>query len=284
MRASILDLAKLKSAGRRFAMLTAYDFTSAKLAARAGVDVLLVGDSLGMVMLGYETTVPVTMDDMVRCAASVVRGAPDALVVADLPFLSYATVDDGVRAAGRLMREAGVQAVKLEGGCAVEPVVKRLVELGVPVMGHLGYTPQSTHQLGVRVQAKDAAGARALIDDALALQAAGAFAVVLELVPHEVAAAATARLSIPTIGIGAGCGCDGQVQVWHDVLGLLGDKPPRHARVFADVGETIVTALADYVQAVAAGSFPAAAQGSKMPAAELRALLADDVDHSPSAA
>ena len=283
MRASILDLAKMKSSGRRFAMLTAYDFTSAKLAARAGVDVLLVGNSLGMVMLGFETTVPVTVDDMARCAASVVRGAPEALVVADLPFLSYATVDDGVRAAGRLMREAGVQAVKLEGGRAVAPVAKRLVELGIPVMGHLGYTPQSTHQLGVRVQAKDAAGARALIEDALALQAAGAFAVVLELVPHEVAAAVTGRLTIPTIGIGAGCGCDGQVQVWHDVLGLLGEKPPRHARVFAEVGETIVTALGDYVASVRSGSFPGQAQGSKMPAAELRALLGDDVDHAPSA-
>ncbi len=273
MRACILDLAKLKSAGRRIAMVTAYDFASARLASRAGLDVLLVGDSLGMVMLGHATTVPVTVDDMARAAAAVTRGAPEALVIADLPFLSYATVEDGVRAAGRLLREAGVQAVKLEGGHAVIPVVSRLVELGVPVMGHLGFTPQSAHQIGVKVQAKDAAGARALIEDALALEAAGAFALVLELVPAEVAAAVTARLRIPTIGIGAGAGCDGQVQVWHDILGLLGERPPRHAKVFAEVGEVIVGALRDYAQAVRDGDFPAGGQSAHMPALELAALL-----------
>ncbi len=273
MRAGILDLAKLKSAGRRIAMVTAYDFASARLAARAGLDVLLVGDSLGMVMLGHDTTVPVTMDDMARAAASVVRGAPEALVIADLPFLSYATVEDGVRAAGRLLREAGVQAVKLEGGRAVLPVVRRLVELGIPVMGHLGFTPQSAHQIGVRVQAKNAAGARLLIEDALALEAAGAFGLVLELVPAEVAAAVTARLGIPTIGIGAGAGCDGQVQVWHDLLSLLGERPPRHAKVFADVGEIIAGALRDYALAVREGTFPTSEQSARMPAGELAVLL-----------
>jgi 3-methyl-2-oxobutanoate hydroxymethyltransferase len=273
LRAGILDLAKLKSAGRRIAMVTAYDFASARLAARAGLDVLLVGDSLGMVMLGHDTTVPVTMDDMARAAASVVRGAPEALVIADLPFLSYATVEDGVRAAGRLLREAGVQAVKLEGGRAVLPVVRRLVELGIPVMGHLGFTPQSAHQIGVRVQAKNAAGARLLIEDALALEAAGAFGLVLELVPAEVAAAVTARLGIPTIGIGAGAGCDGQVQVWHDLLSLLGERPPRHAKVFADVGEIIAGALRDYALAVREGTFPTSEQSARMPAGELAVLL-----------
>ncbi len=273
MRAGILDLAKLKSAGRRIAMVTAYDYASARLAARAGLDVLLVGDSLGMVMLGHDTTVPVTVDDMVRAAASVVRGAPEALVIADLPFLSYATVEDGVRAAGRLLREAGVQAVKLEGGRAVLPVVQRLVDLGIPVMGHLGFTPQSAHQIGVRVQAKNAPGARLLIEDALALEAAGAFGLVLELVPAEVAAAVTARLRIPTIGIGAGAGCDGQVQVWHDLLGLLGERPPRHAKVFADVGEVIIGALRDYALAVRGGDFPTSEQSARMPAGELAALL-----------
>lgn len=254
-------------------MVTAYDYASARLAARAGLDVLLVGDSLGMVMLGHDTTVPVTVDDMVRAAASVVRGAPEALVIADLPFLSYATVEDGVRAAGRLLREAGVQAVKLEGGRAVLPVVQRLVDLGIPVMGHLGFTPQSAHQIGVRVQAKNAPGARLLIEDALALEAAGAFGLVLELVPAEVAAAVTARLRIPTIGIGAGAGCDGQVQVWHDLLGLLGERPPRHAKVFADVGEVIIGALRDYALAVRGGDFPTSEQSARMPAGELAALL-----------
>ena len=259
-------------------MVTAYDHASAGLAVRAGLDVILVGDSLGMVMLGHQTTLPVTLDDMVRCAASVVRGAPEALVIADLPFLSYPTVEQAVHAAGRLFREAGVQAVKLEGGRAMAPVVRRLVELGAPVMGHLGYTPQATHQIGVRVQAKDAAGARDLIEDAVALQEAGAFAVVLELVPREVAAAVTARLSIPTIGIGAGAGCDGQVQVWHDLLGLLGGAPPRHARTFVDAGSIIVEALRAYGEAVRTGAFPTDAQSAGMPAPALRTWQSEQGD------
>ena len=269
-----LDLARLKARGQRFAMVTAYDYASARLAARAGLKVLLVGDSLGMVMLGYDTTLPVTLDDMARAAAAVVRGAPGALVVADLPFLTYATITDAVHAAGRLMRETGVKAVKLEGGRTVAPVVARLVELGVPVMGHLGFTPQSSHQIGVRVQAKTATGAEALMGDALALQDAGAFAIVLELVPREVAAAVTARLTIPTIGIGAGAGCDGQVQVWHDILGLMGEAPPRHAKVFADVGAVIEAALRDYAAAVQAGDFPADTQSAAMPPVELDRMLA----------
>ena len=274
MRTTILDLQKMKQSGRRIAMLTAYDVTSAQIADRAGVPVLLVGDSLGMVVLGHETTLPVTVDDMARHAGAVVRGSTEALVVADLPFLSYANEADAVRAAGRLMQEAGVQAVKLEGAGGNLPVVRRLVELGVPVMGHLGYTPQSTHQIGIRVQAKGAAAARALIDDALALQEAGCFAVVLELVPAPLAAAVTARLSIPTIGIGAGAGCDGQVQVWHDILGLTADKPPRHARVFAQVGQVIEAALKDYASDVVEGSFPAGCNSSTMPEDTLAAVLA----------
>jgi 3-methyl-2-oxobutanoate hydroxymethyltransferase len=270
----------MKAAGQRLAVVTVYDFASARLAVRAGMDMLLVGDSLGMVMLGHKTTLPVTLDDMVRCAAAVVRGAPQAVVIADLPFLSYATVDDGVRAAGRLMREAGVAGVKLEGGRAVAPVARRLAELGVPVMGHLGFTPQSVRRLGVRMQAKDAAGAQALIEDALALEDAGAFALVLELTPREVAAAVTARLAIPTIGIGAGAGCDGQVQVWHDLLGLFDDRPPRHAKAFADVGQVIAQALQDYAQAVRAGEFPADGQSAAMPASELKALR-DAIGESP---
>jgi len=273
MRTSIADLAKMKKTGRRIAMLTAYDHTAAQIAERAGLRLLLVGDSLGMVVQGHDTTLPVGIDDMVRHAAYVVRGTSRALVVADLPFLSYATVEDGVRAAGRLMQEAGVQAVKLEGGAPVIPVVRRLVELGVPVMGHLGYTPQSTHQIGLRVQAKDADGARALLEDALALQAAGAFAVVLELVPAPLAAAITERLEIPTIGIGAGAGCDGQVQVWHDVLGLLEGKPMRHAKRYCEAGALIEGALRTYVEEVEARTFPTEAHAAAMAADALAAAL-----------
>ncbi len=246
----------MKQGKTPIAMLTAYDVTSAQIADRAGVPMLLVGDSLGMVVLGYDTTLPVTLDDMVRHAGAVVRGAQQALVVADLPFLTYAGEADAVRAAGRLMQEAGVQAVKLEGGGAMVPIVRRLVELGVPVMGHLGYTPQSTLQIGVKVQAKDDAGARRLLDDALALQEAGAFAIVLELIPHALAAEVTARLTIPTIGIGAGPDCDGQVQVWHDILGLYGDKTPRHAKRFAEIGQAVEAAVKRYMAEVGEATFP----------------------------
>lgn len=273
MRTSIQDLMKLKAQGKRIAMLTAYDMPSAALAERAGVRLILVGDSLGMVVHGHDTTVPVTIDDMVRHSAAVVRGTKDALIVGDLPFMSYAIEDDGVRNAARLMQEAGVQAVKLEGGRHMVPLVRRLVDLGVPVMGHLGYTPQSTHQIGVRVQAKNSDGAAALIEDALALQEAGAFAIVLELVPAQLAAAVTKKLRIPTIGIGAGAGCDGQVQVWHDVLNLLGTKPPRHAKVYADVGATIETALKNYVGEVESGAFPTSAQSASMADDELEQAL-----------
>jgi 3-methyl-2-oxobutanoate hydroxymethyltransferase len=239
-------------------VLTAYDFTAAQIADRAGVPVLLVGDSLGMVMLGYDSTIPVTLDDMARHAGAVVRGSANAMVVCDLPFLTYANEADAVAAARRLMQEAGVQAVKLEGGRAIAPIVKRLVELGVPVMGHLGYTPQATLQIGLKVQAKDELGAQALIDDALALQDAGAFAVVLELIPGALAAKVSERLTIPTIGIGAGLDCDGQVQVWHDIMGLYGDKPPRHSKRFTEIGQVLEAAVKTYVAEVAAKTFPPA--------------------------
>ena len=274
MRTTLQDIAMMKQAGRRIAMLTAYDVTSARLADRAGLPMLLVGDSLGMVVLGHDTTLPVTLDDMVRHAAAVVRGSQHALIVADLPFLSYAHEADAVRAAGRLMVEAGVGAVKLEGAGANLPIIRRLVELGIPVMGHLGYTPQSTHQIGVRVQGKDPKAACALIADAVALQAAGCFAVVLELVPASLAAAVTAKLKAPTIGIGAGAGCDGQVQVWHDVLGLSGDKPPRHAKPFANLAPLIEDALRSYAAQVADGSFPTRANSSVMPDDVLAEVLA----------
>jgi 3-methyl-2-oxobutanoate hydroxymethyltransferase len=273
MRITIRDLQQMKDEGRRIPVVTAYDYPSARLAERAGVPVLLVGDSLGQVVHGHSSTVPVTLDDMVRHSAAVARGAHKALVVADLPFLTYASEADAVAAARRLMQEAQVHAVKLEGGEPVAAVVQRLTELGVPVVGHLGFTPQSANQIGVRVQAKEAAGARRLLEDALLLEAAGAFAIVLELVPAALAEAVSKRLRIPTIGIGAGVGCDGQVQVWHDLLGLGEGKPPRHAKAFAPIGEAIETALRTYAEEVTAGSFPTGAQSSKMDPAVLEEAL-----------
>lgn len=273
MRTTIADLARMKAEGRRIPMVTVYDHPSARLAERAGLRLLLVGDSLGMVVQGRDTTLPVTLDDMVRHASYVARGTKEAMVVADLPFLTYDTSQAAVAAAGRLLQEAGVQAVKLEGGQPVLGVVRRLVELGVPVMGHLGYTPQSTLQIGMKVQGKDVDAARALIEDALALEAAGAFAVVLELVPAPLAAAITGRLGIPTIGIGAGAGCDGQVQVWHDILGLGEGKTLRHAKRYAEAGALIEEALRTYAQEVAAGAFPTAANSAPLAAGVLDAAL-----------
>lgn len=272
MRNTLLDIRKMKAAGRRVPMLTAYDYPSARIADRAGVPMLLVGDSLGMVTHGHETTLPVTLDDMVRHAAAVVRGSETALVVADLPFLTYADTASAVAAARRLMQEAQVQAVKLEGGHVAE-TVRTLVQNGVPVMAHLGFTPQSQHTLGLRIQAKEAACARRLIEDALALEAAGAFALVLELVPQELAAEVTKRLRIPTIGIGAGAGCDGQVQVWHDLLGLF-ETSPRHAKRYAEIGAAMEAAIRQYAADVGDGLFPTGAQSAKMDAEELAKALA----------
>ncbi len=279
MRTTLADIQQMKASGERIAMLTAYDFPSAKIAERAGAPVLLVGDSLGMVVLGHDTTLPVSLDDMVRHASAVMRGSRKALIVCDLPFLTYASEADAVAAARRVMQETGVQAVKLEGGAPIIPIVKRLTDLGVPVMGHLGFTPQSQNQLGVKVQARQAAAARQLINDALALEAAGAFAVVLELVPAPLAEAVTARLRIPAIGIGAGAGCDGQVQVWHDLLGLYDAKPHRHAKRYAEIGDAIETALRSYVDEVRSGAFPTKSNSSTMEAAELAAAL--EVDPLP---
>lgn len=274
MRITIADVQNMKRAGEKIAMLTAYDVASAMIAERAGVPMILVGDSLGMVMLGHDTTLPVTLNDMIRHAGAVMRAGGRALVVADLPFLTYATIEDAVLAVRRLMQEAGVHAVKLEGGQTIVPIVRKLVELGVPVMGHLGLTPQSQHQLGLRVQAKRAAEARQLLEDALALQAAGAFAIVLEVVPAPLGKAVSERLNIPVIGIGAGVGCDGQVQVWHDVLGLFDSKTPRHAKRYAEIGLAMETAVRSYVDDVRSGVFPTDAQSARMDEAELAAALA----------
>lgn len=273
VRTTILDLQKMKQRGERIPVITGYDYTSAQIAERAGIPVILVGDTLGMVVLGHSTTLPVTLDDMIHHVRAVVRGSQKALVVGDLPFLTYTTVDQAVQSAGRLLQEAGAQAVKLEGGAAVVPVVRRLVELGIPVMAHLGYTPQSVNQMGVRVQGKRAEDARRLIDDALALEQAGAFALVLELVPAPLAREITNRLRMPTIGIGAGPWCSGQVQVWHDLMGLYTDFLPRHARRYANLAETMAEALRSYITDVREGTFPTMEHASNMNEQELQQAL-----------
>lgn len=280
-RVTTTRLAEMKAAAEPIVMVTAYDVAGARLAEAAGVDVILIGDSLGMTVLGYTSTLPVTMDDMVRATAAVSRGADRTLVVADLPFMSYqASPEDAMRNAGRLLAEGGAHAVKLEGGEQVADLVEFLVGAGIPVMGHVGLTPQSVNVFGgYRVQGRDEESGLKLVEDCLALEAAGAFAVVLELVPAELAAIVTEELSIPTIGIGAGAGCDGQVQVFHDLLGL-GDFTPKHARRYAEAGAAITDAIAAYAADVRSGTFPGEAQLSHLDpevvAALQRALPATD--------
>ncbi len=274
MRTTILDIQKMTEHGERIPMVTAYDYTSAQIVDRAGIPLILVGDTLGMVVLGYSTTVPVTINDMLHHCKAVVRGSQNALVIGDLPFLTYSSPDDALRHAGRLLQEAGVQAVKLEGGAAFAPTVHRLVEAGIPVMGHLGLTPQSVNQLGgMRVQGRRANQARRLIEDALTLEEAGAFAVVLELVPAELSAEISSRLRAPTIGIGAGPGCDGQVQVWHDILGLYTDFVPRHARRYANLADTISDALRQYAAEVREEEFPTQEHSSTIKSEELQEAI-----------
>jgi 3-methyl-2-oxobutanoate hydroxymethyltransferase len=266
VRITIQQLQEWKQRGTRFAMLTAYDYPTAKLLDEAGVPLLLVGDSLGVVVLGHETTIPVTMEDIIRCTQAVVRGTKRTLIVADLPFLSYhVSVEQAVANAGRLLKEGGAQAVKLEGGLAVAPTVRRIAEAGIPVMGHIGLTPQAVHQLGgYKVQGRTPAVAARLLEEAAALQAAGAFALVLECVPAPLSALITRSVKIPTIGIGAGPNCDGQVQVLHDLLGLFTDFAPRHARRYAELGEAIKTAAQSYAADVEAGTFPTAKESFSM--------------------
>jgi 3-methyl-2-oxobutanoate hydroxymethyltransferase len=248
----------MKARGEKIAMLTAYDATMARLLEGAGIDIILVGDSLGMVVLGHETTVPVTLDAMVHHTAAVCRGAQRALVVADMPFLSYhVTVEEAMRNAGRLVQEGGAAAVKLEGAGFVLEVVQRLVESGIPVMGHLGLLPQSVHKLGgFRQQARTNDEADRLLRDARALESAGSFALVLESIPADVAQAVTAQLSIPTIGIGAGPHCDGQVLVSYDAFGLTPGAPPPFARQYARLGEALTQAAREYADEVRSGRFP----------------------------
>lgn len=272
-RLSVVDIAKLYADGVRIATITAYDYPTAALVDEAGIPLILVGDSLAQVMLGYDTTVRVSMDEMLHHAKAVVRGAKRALIVADMPFLSYATPEDAIANAGRFLREAGVQAVKIEGGVRSARTIEALVKAGIPVMAHIGLTPQAINAIGrVRVQGKSRDQARQLLADALAVQEAGAFSVVLELVPGQLAAAITERLRIPTIGIGAGAGCSGQIQVITDTLGL-GDWAPKHARRYADLRGTILGAIVQYRADVEAGTFPGDAETVLMDAAVLDDVL-----------
>jgi 3-methyl-2-oxobutanoate hydroxymethyltransferase len=259
-RLSIHELREMKARGEKIPMLTAYDYPTARLLERAGVPIILVGDSLGMVVLGYDSTIPVTLDDMIRHGSAVVRGTERAIVVIDMPFLTYqVSPEEALRNAGRLVQQTGCTAVKLEGGQSVVPVVEKLVAAGIPVMGHIGLTPQSVNQLGgYKVQGKTPAGAVRLINDALALERAGAFAIVLETVPANVARMVTEKVTVPTIGIGAGPYCDGQVQVLHDFLGFNPDFLPRHARRFADVAAIATEAIGRYIAEVKSGAFPSA--------------------------
>jgi len=254
----IPDFVKKKAAGEKIAMLTAYDATVARLLDRAGIDAILVGDSLGMVVLGYSTTIPVTLQAMIHHTRAVCNGVKRALIVADMPFLTYQTgVADAVRNAGRLIQEGGAAAVKLEGGRAIAEVVARLSEVGIPVMGHVGLTPQSVHKFGgFRRVGKTTEEADEILQDALALEKAGAFAVVLESIPPQVAASITAQLQIPTIGIGAGPDCDGQILVSYDALGLFDQFVPSFVKCYANVGEVILEAAAAYISDVRAGRFP----------------------------
>ncbi|MFQ5472616.1 MAG: 3-methyl-2-oxobutanoate hydroxymethyltransferase [Dehalococcoidia bacterium] len=257
-RTTVTDLKAMKKRGEKIVMITAYDFPSARLVEQAGVPLILVGDTLGMVVLGYDTTVPVTVDDIIHHTRAVVRGTKKTHVVADMPFMSYQTgPEEALRNAGRMLKEAGAQSVKLEGGVAVAETVRRLVDSGIPVMGHIGLTPQSVNQFGgYKVQGKTPAAAVKLINDAVALQDAGAYAVVLELVPARLSKAISERISIPTIGIGAGVDCDGQVQVFHDLLGLFSEFLPKHARRYAEIGDSIVAAVSQYADDVRNGRFP----------------------------
>lgn len=258
MKNTIITFKQSKQQGKKISMLTAYDYSTAKLMDEAGINAILVGDSLGNVVLGYEDTLSVTMEDMIHHGAAVARGAKNAMVVVDMPFMSYQTsVYDAVVNAGRLMKEGRASAVKLEGGKEVCPQVKAVTEAGIPVMGHLGLTPQSINALGGhRVQGKTQQAAQKLLDDARALQEAGAFAVVLECVPEKLADKVTKELEIPTIGIGAGSGCDGQVLVYQDMLGMFSDFTPKFVKKFANVGQVMKEAFKSYIDEMQQGSFP----------------------------
>ena len=266
MRVTINEIKEMKQKKEKIPMLTAYDYVTAKIVDEVGVPLILVGDSLGVVMLGYESTIPVTMDEMLHHTKAVVRGAKKALVVGDLPFMTYhASVSDALYNAARFIQEGGAQAVKLEGGEIVAEVVKRLTTCGIPVMGHIGLTPQSIYQLGgFKVQGKVPETAQRLLKEAQILEEAGAFAIVLECTPAPLSRLITQRISIPTIGIGAGPDCDGQVQVISDILGLYTDFVPKHAKQYAKLANEMKAAIVDYVAEVKSVSFPTMKQSYTM--------------------
>jgi len=268
-------LRRMKKSGTAITMLTAYDYPTAQALDRAGIDVILVGDSLGMVVLGYPNTLPVTMDDMLHHCRAVARGAQYALLVGDMPFMSYQiSTEEAVRNAGRFLQEAGMDAVKLEGGTERLDAIHAIVSAGIPVMGHLGLTPQSVHQFGgFQPQGKDATTARRLLEDALVLQEAGCFSIVLESIPERLAALVSKRLGIPTIGIGAGVGCDGQVLVTHDLLGLFDRFTPRFVKKYAELHHEMDRAFQLYIQEVKEHAFPSEEHMVRMPEDEWQAFI-----------
>jgi len=266
MRITINQVKDMKQKGEKITMLTAYDYSTARIIDEVGIPLILVGDSLGMVVLGYESTIPVTVEEMLHHTKAVVRGTKRAMVIGDMPFMTYhISVSDALRNAARFIQEGGAQAVKLEGGVTVAEKVRNIVNCGIPVMGHIGLTPQSIHQLGgYKVQGKTREAAARLLEDARALEQAGAFAIVLETVPAPLATLITQSISIPTIGIGAGIGCDGQVQVISDILGSFTDFVPRHAKQYAKLADIIRAAITKYDKEVKAGSFPTEEQSFSM--------------------
>ena len=278
MKNTAATLMSQKQSGEKITMLTAYDYTTACIADECGVNSILVGDSLGMVMLGYDTTLPVTMEDMIHHTKAVSRGAKNAFIVGDMPFMSYQTsVYDAVVNAGRLIKEGGAHAVKLEGGAAVCPQIKAIVDSSIPVVAHLGLTPQSVNAFGgFKVQGKTDDKAKQIIDDALKIQEAGACAVVLECVPADLAAIITEKLTIPTIGIGAGAQCDGQVLVYQDMLGMTAGHTPKFAKLFADVGALMREGFKAYISETQSGEFPAAEHTFKIDSEIIEKLREED--------
>ncbi len=259
MKNTVATFRQMKADGEKISMLTAYDYSTAKLMDESGINGILIGDSLGMTMLGYEDTLSVTMEDMIHHTAAVARGAKNALIVADMPFMSYqASVYDAVVNAGRLMKEGRANAVKLEGGAAVCPQIKAIVEAQIPVMAHIGLTPQAINAFGgFKVQGKSENDAQRILDEARAVEEAGAFSVVLECVPAKLAKKISETISIPTIGIGAGAGCDGQILVYQDMLALFSDFKPKFVKHFANAGEVMKQGFAGYIKEVKEGTFPA---------------------------
>jgi 3-methyl-2-oxobutanoate hydroxymethyltransferase len=277
MRVTIIDVKEMKQREEKIPMLTAYDYVTAKIVDEAGVPLILVGDTLGMVILGYESTIPVTMEEMIHHTKAVVRGAKKALIIGDMPFMTYhISVSDALHNAARFIQEGGAQAVKLEGGEVVAEKVRRLVDCGIPVMGHIGLTPQSKHQLGgFKARGKEAEEARKLLNDARILEEAGTFAIVLECTPAPLSKLITQKLTIPTIGIGAGPDCDGQVQVVSDMLGLYTDFVPRHAKQYARLAGEIKTAVSSYISEVKSLSFPTMEHSYTMDESLIKQLKAE---------